>query len=608
MGGIPRCLDVRMSSPATGAKEGTQGFSLLEAIAVGVNTTSPAYSLAAILAPMALLVGYSTPIVLIVSFIPMALTSLAFMYLGRRDPDCGTTFSWVTRAIGAKPGFLAGWVIAAAGILVLGSLAETAITYGFLTFGLDGLAGNRALVMGCSAALIFLMTGLAIVGSDSSIRVQTVLTFVQIAILLAFGVGAAILASRTYFPSFDSSWINPFSHGLDSLVAAMLLGVFAFWGWEAATNLSEECRKPSDAGKAGVVSTIVLLTTYVVVAVFVVIYLGKTNFNSVGDSGLVMVDMSGVVFGPMSFLVLLAVFLSALASTQSTMVPGSRAVLSMARRGALPAKLGLSHPKFKSPWASLLLLGSIAAGWYLLVSSVSENAMLDTLSSLGILVAFYYSLTGIACVVYYRRHVTASVKGFLMVGVGPFLGSVGLAFMLVVGIRSVSNPEDSASGSAWFGLAPPLTIAAVIFALGLIVLVVRMVRDPAFFRSSREQADFTQSPFPLGRDIPIAPGGVLIDCNATPHEVIARIDANAGAVTGMRPVTLVFGVHPAGVSGEELDASRAALADEGHHVFTAVETHLRDLGVKGAIRLFEEADAVESVRLAQGVAAPSTTV
>lgn len=597
-----------MTHPTPEVEEGRQGFSLLQAIAVGVNTTSPAYSLAAILAPMALLVGYSTPIVLIVSFIPMALTSLAFMYLGRRDPDCGTTFSWVTRAIGAKPGFLAGWVIAAAGILVLGSLAETAITYGFLTFGLDGLADNRALVMGCSAALIVLMTGLAIVGSESSIRLQTVLTFVQIGILLAFGIGAAILASRTYFPSFDSAWLNPFSQGLDSLVAAMLLGVFAFWGWEAATNLSEECRKPSDAGKAGVVSTIVLLTTYVLVAVFVVIYLGKTNFNAVGDSGLVMVDMSGVVFGPMAFLVLLAVFLSALASTQSTMVPGSRAVLSMARRGALPARLGLTHPKFKSPWASLTLLGAIAAGWYLLVSSISENAMLDTLSSLGILVAFYYSLTGIACIVYYRRHVTASVRGFLMVGVGPLLGSIGLAFMLVVGIRSVSNPADSASGSSWLGLAPPLAIAAVILLLGLLVLVIRMLRFPSFFRSGRERADYTQSPFPLGRDIPIAPGGVLIDCNATVHEVIMRIDASAATVTSTRPVTMVFGVHPSGLSGEEIDEARAALADEGHLVFSAVETHLRGLGVKGAIRLFEEADSVASVRQAQDLAAPSTTV
>ena len=80
------------------------GLSLGQAVAVGINTTSPAYSLAAILAPMAALVGYATPIVLIVSFIPMALTSLAFLYLNRRDPDCGTTFSWVTRALGPMPG------------------------------------------------------------------------------------------------------------------------------------------------------------------------------------------------------------------------------------------------------------------------------------------------------------------------------------------------------------------------------------------------------------------------------------------------------------------------------------------------------------------------
>ncbi len=589
-------------------EETPQGFSLLQAIAIGVNTTSPAYSLAAILAPMALLVGYSTPIVLVVSFIPMALTSLAFMYLGRRDPDCGTTFSWVSRAIGPRPGFIAGWVIAAAGILVLGSLAETAITYGFLTFGLDSLAGNRALVVGCAAVLILLMTGLAIVGSESSVRLQTILTFVQIGILLAFGIGAALLASRTYFPSFDSAWLNPFSSGLGSLVSAMLLGVFAFWGWEAATNLSEECRKPSDAGKAGVISTIVLLTTYLLVAVFVVIYLGKTNFNAVGESGLVLVDMAGVVFGPLAFLVLLAVFLSALASTQSTMVPGSRAVLSMARRGALPARLGLTHPKFKSPWVSLALLGGIAACWYLLVSSLSENAMVDTLSSLGILVAFYYSLTGIACIVYYRRHVTASVRGFLMVGLGPLIGSVGLAFMLVIGIRSVSNPADSASGSAWLGLAPPLTIAAVILVLGLIVLVVRMLRHPSFFARRRERADITQSPFPLGHDISIAPGGVLIDCNAMPHEVIRRIGESEGLVTATRPVTLVFGVHPSGLSGEEMTEAREALAEEGNLVFTAVESHLRAIGVRDSVRLFEEADSEQSVHRAQNLVDPSVTV
>lgn len=594
------------SSPPT--SERTEGLTLMQAVAVGVNTTSPAFSLAAILAPMALLVGYATPIVLVVSFIPMALTSLAFMYLGRRDPDCGTTFSWVSRAIGPKSGFLAGWAIAAAGVLVLGSLAETAITYGLLTFGLDSLAANRTLVLLCAAGLIVLMTGLSILGSDSSIRLQTILTFAQVGILLGFAVAAGILAVRRTLPVFSSDWFNPLAYGLEPLIAAMLLGVFAFWGWEAATNLSEECKKPSDAGKAGVLSTLILLSTYVLVAIFVVIYLGESGFYPVGESGLVLVDMSGVVLGPFAFLVLLAVALSAVASTQSTMVPGSRAVLSMARRGALPARLGLTHPRFKSPWVALILLGGVAATWYLVVSSISENALVDTLSSLGILVAFYYSITGLACVFYYRKHIKGSVKGFLLVGVGPVLGSIGLGFMLIVGIRSVSDPASSASGGPWLGLAPPLTIAALMMLLGIAVLAIRHLRSPAFFRNGREIANRAQSPFPLGNEIPITPGGLLIDCNDEVERVIARIQASDIQLGALQPVSLVFGIHPAGLSGEEFDEARESLIEDGHAIFRQVSAALRSSGVRNPLFIYEEADAQGSIHLAQERAAPAAVI
>lgn len=601
-------MTTEVAPPPSEAPERTGGLTLMQAVAVGVNTTSPAFSLAAILAPMALLVGYATPIVLVVSFVPMALTSLAFMYLNRRDPDCGTTFSWVTRAIGPKSGFLAGWAIAAAGVLVLGSLAETAVTYGLLTFGLDSLAANRTLIVACAAALIVIMTGLSILGSESSIRLQTILTFVQVGILLGFAVAAAVLAVRTTLPSFTSDWYNPLAYGLEPLIAAMLLGVFAFWGWEAATNLSEECRKPSDAGKAGVLSTLILLSTYLLVAIFVVIYLGESGFYPVGESGLVLVDMSGVVLGPFAFLVLLAVAVSAIASTQSTMVPGSRAVLSMARRGALPARLGLTHPRFKSPWVALVLLGGLAATWYVAVSSISENALVDTLSSLGILVAFYYSITGLACVFYYRKHIRGSLRGFLLVGVGPVVGSIGLGFMLVVGIRSVSDPASSASGVPWLGLAPPLTIAALMMLAGGMVLILQRVRSPRFFGNNREIANRLQSPFPLGIELSIPPGGVLIDCNTTADRVIERISESGADWESLRPVSLVFGIHPAGLSGEEFHEAREALIEEGHDIFNQVCVALRSHGVRDPIRIYEEADALTSVDLSRRRTAPSVVL
>lgn len=588
-----------VSSSAAGgvAPERASGLSLSQAIAVGVNTTSPAYSLAAILAPMAALVGYSTPIVLVVSFIPMALTSLAFLYLNRRDPDCGTTFSWVTRAIGPIPGFMAGWIITAAGILVLGSLAETAVTYGLLLFGQDALAANRTLIVGASAVLIMVMVVLAIVGSDSSIHLQSVLTYLQIGILLAFGVVAFFTAKDYGLPSFSAEWINPLDHGLSALVAAMLLGVFAFWGWEAATNLSEECRRPTDAGKAGVLSTVILLGTYVLVAFSVVLYLGQSDFFPVGESGLVLVDMSASVFGPMAFLVLLAVASSALASTQTTMVPGSRAVLSMARRGALPAKLGIMSPRFKTPWVSLSVLATIAAVWYVLVSSISESAMLDTLSSLGILVAFYYSLTGISCVVYYRRHVRQSLKGFLLVGVGPVLGAAGLIFMLIAAVQSLWDPANSAVGVAWMGLSPPIFIAAVMFALGITALVIRRIVAPTFFTTTPpERADILHAPFILDSEKPPPPGGIAVDCNDDAQSINRLVDERLTAqLDRATPMYLVFGVEPGDISGEEYVSAREALEDDGAAILTSVRKHLRASGMTEVFRIYDESHARKSV-------------
>ncbi|MFM9049704.1 MAG: APC family permease [Actinomycetota bacterium] len=581
-------------APVTGERE---GYSLSQAVAVGINTTSPAYSLASILGPMALLVGFATPVVLIVSFIPMALTSLAFLYLNRRDPDCGTTFSWVTRAMGPIPGFMAGWVIAATGILVIGSLAETAVTYTLLMFGQDDLASNKVVILGGASLLIVVMVALAIAGSDSSIKLQSALTYLQIGILLAFGVFAVYTAWQYGLPRFTDEWINPLYWGAESLTAAMLLGVFAFWGWEAATNMSEECRKPTDAGKAGVVSTIILLGTYVLVAVSVVLYMGRSNFEPVGESGLVLVDMSISVFGPLSFLVLLAVAASALASTQSSFIPGSRAVLSMARRGALPAKLGLMHPRFKTPWVSLLTLMVIAVVWFVGISLISESAMLDTLSALGILVAFYYALTGLSCVIYYRKHVTASIKGFLLVGVGPVIGSIGLALMLVIAIRSLWDPATSATGTAWLGLSPPIADAVFVIVLGIVVLIIRRFVAPRFFVSSPPQvANVLDSPFMLDAEKNVPEGGIVLDCNDPLDRAMRAIDAYAADdVDRSTPIYLAFGIRPPEVQGEEYDTVVTALAQLGERTFAEVIKRLKAMGFTWVYRFYVDADAEESV-------------
>ena len=62
---------------------------------------------------------------------------------------------------------------------------------------------------------------------------------------------------------------------------------------------------------------------------------------------------------------------------------------------------------------------------------ISENFLFDSLSALALMIAFYYALSGIACVVYYRRELRKSVKNFLLIGVGPIVGAILLGYLFV---------------------------------------------------------------------------------------------------------------------------------------------------------------------------------
>ena len=85
------------------------------------------------------LVGVRAPGVLLVSFVPMFFVAAAFYWMNRVDTDCGTTFAWVTRALGPYAGFMGGWAVCMTGILVVGSLADVSALFIYDLFGLDAL-------------------------------------------------------------------------------------------------------------------------------------------------------------------------------------------------------------------------------------------------------------------------------------------------------------------------------------------------------------------------------------------------------------------------------------------------------------------------------------
>ncbi|HEY9372780.1 APC family permease [Streptomyces sp.] len=485
--------DAAPAGRPVGLKPNAIGF--VDALVIGLNSTSPAYSLAAIIGPVVALVGIYAPGVMLASFVPMLLIASAFYYLNKVDQDCGTTFSWVTRAMGPWAGWLGGWAIAMTGVLVVGSLADVAVSFALLAFGLDGWVDNTFVRQLLTVLVILVMTAVCVIGTELSAKVQNVLILAQVACLLVF-VGVAMYSVYNGTSKYDAvdpafGWLNPFGAGGAALTGGLLLGVFAYWGWESAVNLTEEVEDSATApGRAGLWSTVILLVTYVSVGFAVVAYAGPAFLaENADEEEFIFAQLAGDVMGGWDWVLLLAVSTSAIASTQTTIIPASRTALSMARRRALPEHYAHISPRFRTPDVSTWWVAAIAIAWYLVVSQISSNALFDSLTALSLLIAFYYALTGLACVVYYRRHLLESVHNFLLIGVGPLVGAGLLTWLLVRSVADMSDPENSYSGTSWFGLGPPLVIGIGIAATGVLAMFARRLWAPAFWQERPGVAD-----------------------------------------------------------------------------------------------------------------------
>jgi hypothetical protein len=99
---------------------------LVSTTVIATASVAPAYSIAATLVFVVGAVGLQAPAVTMLAFVPMLLTSIGYSELNKADPDCGTTFTWATRAFGPRSGWAGGWAIIVADVLVMASLAQVA--------------------------------------------------------------------------------------------------------------------------------------------------------------------------------------------------------------------------------------------------------------------------------------------------------------------------------------------------------------------------------------------------------------------------------------------------------------------------------------------------
>ena len=495
---------------------GSKGLSVgkvgvLGGAVIGISTVAPAYTLTSGLGPTVSVVGLQTPAILLIGFIPMLLVLFGYRELNRAIPDSGTSFTWGSRAFGPWIGWMSGWGLISATVLVLSNLAAVATDFFFILLGQIFSNPELATLPSENLLINILVTTVFVVlaayvgyrGIEATERVQWGLVVLQLVVMVWYGISAIISANSGNafdYTEFDVSWLNPgaVEGGLSTIVAGVSLSIFMFWGWDTVITMNEETRDPKRTPAQASVVTIVSI-----VSLYLLVTIGTLMWSGIGQGELgagnpenqesIFAVLAPEIMGPFAILMSIAILTSSLSSLNATMVSPARTLLAMGYYQALPKWMAKISPRYKSPATATFWAAGASIVFYIVMRLLSENALWDTITALGMMVCFYYGVTGLAAVWYFRKSWFTSVRNFFMRLLLPLLGGVALMYMFVLTCVDSMKP-DYGSGSALFateynaegiaqdGLGLVFVLGIGVLLLGVILMIVMRFYDPTFFR------------------------------------------------------------------------------------------------------------------------------
>ncbi|MFJ6855229.1 APC family permease [Streptomyces sp. NPDC091271] len=494
---------VRGTAPADGGVRdkglGGNSVGLMGSAVLGISTVAPVYCLTSTLGSTAGEVGVQMPAVFLAGFLPMLLVAFAYRELNKAVPDCGTSFTWTVKAFGPRLGWMCGWGLVIATIIVLSNLAGVATSYFWLLAGeITGSGPVAALddskpvhILTC-LLLIAVATAISYRGMTATKGLQYTLVALQLVVLAVFVAMAVQKAADGDFTAtsthFSWSWLNPFAvQSFGAFTAGLSLSIFMFWGWDTCLTANEETTGAEKTpGRAALIAMVVLVGSYLATGIAAQMAVG-TGGSGLGlanpdTSDNVFAALAGPVMGPgLGILLFVAVLASAAASLQTTFIPVARTVLAMAAYEALPASYAKVHPRFRTPGRATVVAGVATGVFYTVMTLVSEHVLVDTIYALGLMICFYYALTAFACAWYFRADLTRSARDLVFKGLFPVVGGILLTAVFGKTLYDMWDPAYG-SGSSVFGVGSVFVIGVGLLLLGVVLMEAMRRRGPAFFR------------------------------------------------------------------------------------------------------------------------------
>jgi len=446
-----------------------------DTVVMAVAGSAPGYSLAVTTPVLTAAAGLYAPAALLWCAIPMLGIAWAFTYLGKIDVNAGASYSWVGRALHPSLGFLSGWALVVSATIFMVAGALPAGTYTLSLFS-DSAASNTWAATGVGTLAFLIMAWLVLVGVRITAHAQWIMSGIEVLILIAFSVAALVHGGSA--AHFSWSWFWGFGHwgGATGFAAAALVAAFYFWGWDVTANLSEETTNSRrNSGLGGLVGVVLVFALFEAVTVAVNIMLTQKQIQA--DSGDLLTVLGDIVWpGWGGKVLVLAVMLSTIATLETTLIQVTRSLFAMGRDRTVSPVFGLSHRRWQTPWVAVLVVTVVSLLLFVASNGLGSvaNILTDAVDAIGLQIAFYYGLAGIAVVVAYRRLLLKSPGNFLFGGLWPLVGAVFMLWTLVESIKSLDAAE--------------IGIGLGALALGLIPMIWFWAKGSSYYRPARLDA------------------------------------------------------------------------------------------------------------------------
>ena len=395
--------------------------------------------------------------------------ALTYAELSVMMPRAGGEYVFIRQAYGQLMGFLYGWTrffvastggiagLAAGFAIFVNVLSGGALQAHELTVDLLGYHAILTSQAGIAIAAIVLVTVLNCTTIAVSGRIASLLTVFKIALVLAIGLGAMLLADGSWGHlglSNDGGACEGVAAaargGAAGFGAAMLGALWAYNGWNEVTYVAEEVKHPQRNLPLALIGGLgVIVTLYVFVNVAYFYVLTPTEVAGVPASSAVATEVITRVLGAGAGTAMAGVLaISIFGALQISSLVCARIPYAMARDGMFFSGLGRVSPRTHVPIRALVVQGMWAV---VLVLSGSY----DTLTDYAIFSVLIFVALGTASVFILRRQQPDADRPYRTWGYPV----VPAAFLLVTGWLLINTllttPGRAAAGLALMAMGLP---------------------------------------------------------------------------------------------------------------------------------------------------------